>query len=96
MKFLVNTFIFAIVDFKFEELVQNRCKIGIVNRFENATLLSYFLQGKQIHVHSGGIAQSVTCWAVNPEVPGSIPARPLEIYEILFVVFPAISTVWPV
>ena len=40
---------------------------------------------------SGGIAQSVTCWAVNPEVPGSIPARALEISEILFVVFPAIS-----
>ena len=33
----------------------------------------------------------VTCWAVNPEVPSSIPVRALEIPEILFEVFPAIS-----
>ena len=33
----------------------------------------------------------VTCWAVNPEVPGSIPGLGPEISEILFVVFPAIS-----
>ena len=42
-------------------------------------------------IFSGGIAQSVTCWAVNPQVQGLFPARDLEISEILFVVFPDIS-----